>query len=112
MSLVVADAGAVLVASAPGGPVPSMGQSPDRRQQDDGEEVADVVAGKRDLVVQRVGACPFGGGGDGEDGAGGQGEGCPAVPGGPAADLCWSSPVSSLPVWKSPSTAHRLPATR
>ena len=87
MSLVVAGAGAVLVASAPGGPAQPLVQSPKWTEQQSGEEVADLVAGERDLVGRRDGACPFDGGGDGEEGVGEQGEGGPAVPGGPGTDL-------------------------
>jgi hypothetical protein len=52
-----------------------------------GEEVGDLVAGQRDLPGWVWVPGVFGGGGDGEEGAGEHGQRCPPVPGGPAADL-------------------------
>jgi hypothetical protein len=52
-----------------------------------GEQVADLVAGERDLAVGRWSAGVLGGGGDGQERGGEHGQGDPAVPGVPAADL-------------------------
>jgi hypothetical protein len=60
LSLVVTGAGAVLVASAPGGPVQPLVQSPKWTEQQGGEEVTDLVADEGDLVGRRMpstGAC-------------------------------------------------------
>ena len=77
----------MLVASSPVGPaepVPEVAQWPDDQG---GEEVADLVAGQRDLAVGRRAAGVLGGGGDGQERGGEHGQGDPAVPGVPAADL-------------------------
>ena len=87
MPLVVAGAGTVLVASSPGGPAQPLVQSPKWTEQQSGEEVADLVAGEGDLVGRRGCSGVLDGGGHGEERVGEQGEGGPAVPGGPAADL-------------------------
>jgi hypothetical protein len=52
-----------------------------------GEQMADFVAGERDLAVGRGAADVFGGGGDGQERGGEHGQGGPAIPGLPAADL-------------------------
>ena len=68
-------------------PTAPVAQSLDRWDQDDGEEVSDLVAGEGDLVGRRGCSGVLDGGGDGEEGVGEQGEGGPAVPGGPGTDL-------------------------
>lgn len=64
--------------------MPDVEQWPDDQG---GEQVADFVAGERDLAVGRRSAGALGGGGDGQERGGEHGQGDPAVPGVPAADL-------------------------
>jgi hypothetical protein len=61
-----------------------------------GEQAGDLVAGERDLSWWRGPAGVFGGGGDGEEGQRDHGEGDPAVPGGPGADLVLIEPGQAL----------------
>ena len=75
------------MSASPSGPVQlhgGCGQLPGQS----GEQAADLVAGQRDeQVIARVAAAGLGRGQDGQERMGEQGQDCPAVPGGPAADL-------------------------
>jgi hypothetical protein len=79
--------GFVLVSPRPGGPVPPVPGAVGRFAGQVGEEVGDLVAGQLDLPSGTWVSSVFGGGCDGQEGAGEHGEGDPPVPGGPAADL-------------------------
>ena len=76
----------MLVAAAPGRPVQAAGGVACWLDGQGGEEAGDLVAGERDLARWRAG-CSLGCGGQGEEGGGEDGQGGPAVPGGPGADL-------------------------
>ena len=83
----MAGAGAVLMASSPGRPAQPRVQCPEWTEQVYREQMADLVTSQRNLpVAAGVRACSTAGG-DGEEGVDEQGEGGPAVPGGPAAGL-------------------------
>ena len=115
--LVVAASGSVLVASAvsvPSGDV-------DSGVAGSGEgcsDVADFVAGKGNhcfVVVRGCGRwclCAVVCGGDGEEGVGEYGQGGPAMPGGPGADLVFVQPGASLAGLEVSSIRQRVPATR
>ena len=83
--------GAVLVASSPRGPVQQVAGAAVWLVGLGGEQPGDLVAGERDLPWWLL-AGVFGGGGDGEECQRGHGEGDPAVPGGPGADLVLIQP--------------------
>ncbi len=96
MVLIVAGAGAVLVAAPPGGPpqpIPRAGWLDDDRRG----QVGDLVARQRDHPGWRGPLAAFsdrghGEEGQGEDGQGEDGQGGPPVPGGPGADLVLIQP--------------------
>jgi len=73
--------------------------------------VLDLVAGHPDQPGWWWVAATLGHGGDHQEGVGDHGEGDPAVPGAPAADLMLVQPTSSLPVWNRSSMVHLVPAT-
>lgn len=111
----MAGSGSGLMSASPSGPVQLHCGSGQLLAQS-GEQPADLVAGQRDqLVVVRAGAIKLGRGQDGQERVGEQGQGGPAVPGGPAADLvlvqggeflAGGEPVLDLP--PGPGYLHQL----
>jgi hypothetical protein len=107
----VAYLGSVLVAAAPAGsahPVPGAAWGLDGQG---GEQAGDFIAGERDVPgggwVAGVPSC----GGAREERSGEHGEGGTAVPGGPGADLVFSSrPVRPFLAWRFSSMVHLRPA--
>jgi hypothetical protein len=75
------------MASSPVGPAEPVPGVLRGLEDERGEQVADLVAGERDLAVGWRAAGVLGGGGDGQERGGEHGQGDPAVPGVPAADL-------------------------
>ena len=88
--------GAVLVASSPRGPVQQVAGAAVWLVGLGGEQPGDLVAGERDLPGWRGPPGVLGGGGDGEEGQRDHGEGDPAVPGGPGADLVLVQPSEAF----------------
>jgi hypothetical protein len=67
------------------------------------EEMLDLVAGQRDHAWWRGMPITLGGCGDGQEGVRGHGQGDPAIPGGPAAELVLVQADQALAVWKRSS---------
>lgn len=75
------------------------------------EQVLDLVAGHGDQAVGGGSVAAFGGC-SAEEGVGEHGEGGPAVPGGPAADLVLVQAGQALACLELSSIVQRRPATR
>jgi hypothetical protein len=86
--------GAVLVAAAPGGPAQPVGGRALGAADEGGQEPGGLVAGQRDLAAGRWLVGVLGGGGNGQERGGEHGQGDPAVPGAPPADLVLVQPAS------------------
>jgi hypothetical protein len=86
----------VLVVSPPAGPSQPVQWAVGGLDDQGGEQVGDFVAGQRNLPGGCGAAGPLGGGGDGKERGGQHGEGDPAVPGGPGADLVFVEPGQAL----------------
>src|SRR6266508_446768 len=87
LSSVVAGAGACLMSASPDRPVQPVTAIADRLSQQRREQVLDLVAGNPDQPGRYRVAGALGQGGDDQEGVGEHGQGDPAVPGAPAADL-------------------------
>src|SRR5829696_3587784 len=84
---VVAAAGAGLVVASPDRPAQPMAEVVGGTDEQRGEQVLDLVAGQTDQPCRCWLAGPFGQGCDDQEGVGEHGQGDPAVPGPPAANL-------------------------
>jgi hypothetical protein len=99
------------MSSSPSRPAQSVSNVAGRHRDHGGEQVLDLVAGHPDQPGWWWVATALGHGGDHQEGVGDHGEGDPAVPGAPAADLMLVQADHPLPVWNRSWMVHLMPAT-